>query len=144
MINPKFLVSMSIIHGWLMIKPSVCLMKNHHFMMFTSWLLMVELNRYCWCLDMLKHHHFDDLNQWWMVSRQAPARCSGRQACRDRWVRQAGRFPSMCDASQNGFCILAQRCCFFFAHFQSHWEKLPSANQTWQWKLFHLQYPLVN
>ena len=38
------------------------------FLMFTSWLLMVELNCYCWCLDMLKHHHVDDWNQclWWL------------------------------------------------------------------------------
>ena len=66
------------------------------FLMFTSWLLMVELHCYCWCLDMLKYHHVDDWKTVKLLcpghgkTRQAPARCSGRQACRDPWVRQAG------------------------------------------------------
>ena len=82
---------------------------------------MVELNRYCWCLNMLKHHHFDDLNQcvWWLNCRDEwfPVRlrqdaAEGKPAA-TRWVRQAGRFPSMCDASL-WFLHFGPEMLFFF------------------------------
>ena len=82
---------------------------------------MVELNRYCWCLNMLKHHHFDDLNQcvgWlncrdeWFPVRLRQDAAEGKPAATVGCARQAV-FPR-CVTLLFGFCILAPEMLFFF------------------------------